>query len=217
MVSAGATFGEWRFDLRNDGLSRRDRHGSWVPVAIGARAQDSLAVLLRDPGALVPKDVLMEAVWPGMAVEPNNLTVQIAALRRTLDEGQTGDSCIRTVPGRGYRFVRPVMPLEDVREPAPAEAALPASAPTIPALRPARRMGAVALVLALLLVPVSVWHWGWSAAPAVRPLSVVVMPFDNLGGNAAEDYLADAVTDDLRAGLALLPASTVVTREAAYA
>src|SRR5262249_43519076 len=37
-------------------------------------------------------------------VEDNNLTVQIAALRRILDRGRADGSCIQTVAGRGYRF-----------------------------------------------------------------------------------------------------------------
>jgi adenylate cyclase len=43
-----------------------------------------------------------------MAVEEANLTVQISALRRILDQGRERGSCIQTVPGRGYRFVAPV-------------------------------------------------------------------------------------------------------------
>ena len=50
----------------------------------------------------------MAAVWPGTAVEDSNLNVQIAALRRVLDEGRTEGSCIQTVRGRGYRFTAPV-------------------------------------------------------------------------------------------------------------
>jgi TolB-like protein/tetratricopeptide (TPR) repeat protein len=38
-------------------------------------------------------------------VEDNNLTVQISALRRILDQGRTEGSCIQTVAGHGYRFV----------------------------------------------------------------------------------------------------------------
>jgi TolB-like protein len=41
-------------------------------------------------------------------VEDSNLNVEIAALRRVLDEGRTGGSCIQTVPGRGYRFTAAV-------------------------------------------------------------------------------------------------------------
>jgi pentatricopeptide repeat protein len=50
----------------------------------------------------------MAAVWPATVVGETNLNMQVAALRRVLDEGRAESSCIRTVPGRGYRFVMPV-------------------------------------------------------------------------------------------------------------
>jgi DNA-binding winged helix-turn-helix (wHTH) protein len=43
-----------------------------------------LLALVEQPGALVSKDALIEVTWPNQAVEENNLTVQIAALRRVL-------------------------------------------------------------------------------------------------------------------------------------
>ena len=55
------------------------------------------------------KDAIMRQVWPGIAVEANNLTVQITALRKVLDGDRASESCIQTVSGRGYRFVAPVM------------------------------------------------------------------------------------------------------------
>src|SRR5215472_8728031 len=97
-------FGKFRLEPRTGRLFRRDATGEWEPVPIGARALDILGVLLKNPGVAVSRDGIMDAVWPGIAVEPSNLTVQIAALRRVLDEGRGGDSCIQTVPGRGYRF-----------------------------------------------------------------------------------------------------------------
>ena len=51
------------------------------PVALGRRAVALLCALVERPGALVSKDVLIEAAWPGQAVEDSNLTVQIAAVR----------------------------------------------------------------------------------------------------------------------------------------
>ena len=54
----------------------------------------------------------MADVWPVTAVEDTNLNMQIAALRRVLDEGLTDGSCIQTVPGRGYRFAVPVTPVD---------------------------------------------------------------------------------------------------------
>jgi DNA-binding winged helix-turn-helix (wHTH) protein len=64
----------------------------------GSRARDILTLLLEMAGSVVSKDAIMEAVWPDTAVEPNNLNVQIAALRRVLDEGCASDSCIQSVP-----------------------------------------------------------------------------------------------------------------------
>src|SRR6516225_2143411 len=97
-------FGDFRLEPRSGRLSRRDAAGAWVPVPIGSRAVEILRVLLDSPGAVVSKDAIMDAVWPSIAVEPNNLTVQIAALRRVLDASRDGESCIQTVPGRGYRI-----------------------------------------------------------------------------------------------------------------
>ena len=72
------------------------------------RTLDLLGLLVERPGKLVSKSEIIDAVWGGLAVEEANLTVQISALRRILDQGHEQNSCIQTVPGRGYRFVAPV-------------------------------------------------------------------------------------------------------------
>jgi DNA-binding winged helix-turn-helix (wHTH) protein/predicted ATPase len=83
------------------------------PVALGLRAIALLRALVERPGALVSKDALIEAAWPGLAVEDSNLTVQISTLRRVLGEAPGGDHWIETMPRRGYRFVGPVVATED--------------------------------------------------------------------------------------------------------
>ena len=79
------------------------------PVALSHRAVALLRMLIDRAGAPVSKDALMEAAWPGLAVEESNLTVQIAALRRVLREEPTGERWIETLPRRGYRFVGPMI------------------------------------------------------------------------------------------------------------
>jgi TolB-like protein/DNA-binding winged helix-turn-helix (wHTH) protein/tetratricopeptide (TPR) repeat protein len=98
-------FGELRLDRAGGGLFRRGDHGAFVPVAIGSRALDLLAALIERRGDVVSKEELMAAVWPKMAVEEGNLFVQISTLRAILDGEGSGQSCIQTVTGRGYRFV----------------------------------------------------------------------------------------------------------------
>jgi TolB-like protein len=106
------------FRLDRRGLYQRDQNGAFVPIAIGSRALEVLYTLVERSGDLVLRDEILEAAWPGTVVEGSNLPVQIAALRRVLDQDRAERSCILTVPGRGYRFVTPVMR-------ASAEAALP--------------------------------------------------------------------------------------------
>jgi tetratricopeptide (TPR) repeat protein len=54
----------------------------------------------------VPKDELLDRVWPDGFIEPANLTQTIYVLRKTLDDADA--QIIETVPGRGYRFAAPV-------------------------------------------------------------------------------------------------------------
>ena len=96
--------GPFRLDTRGDLLLLGDE-----PVALGRRAVALLRVLVEQRGALVLKDALIEAAWPGQSVEESNLTVQIAALRRALGAVPGGDRWIETRPRRGYRFVGPAV------------------------------------------------------------------------------------------------------------
>lgn len=77
-----------------------------APTLLGQRGVALLRVLLQRAGSPVGKDALIEAAWPGLAVEDSNLTVQIAALRRVLEQVEAG-GWIETLPRRGYRYVGP--------------------------------------------------------------------------------------------------------------
>ena len=101
-------FGGFRLDRRSGVLFRKDERDLFAPLAMGSRALAILGLLVERAGELVPRAEIIAAVWPGTVVEDSNLNVQIAALRRVLDEGRTERSCIQTIPGRGYRFTAPV-------------------------------------------------------------------------------------------------------------
>jgi TolB-like protein len=92
------------------------------PAALGQRAVALLRVLLERAGAPVSKEVLITAAWPGLAVEDNNLTVQIAALRRVLEDAAQGAGWIETMPRRGYRYVGPPVATENPLDGAPSDA-----------------------------------------------------------------------------------------------
>jgi predicted ATPase/DNA-binding winged helix-turn-helix (wHTH) protein len=69
---------------------------------LSSRALDLLAALIANDGRMVSKRELLERVWPRQVVEESNIHVHVSALRKVL-----GPDVISTVPGRGYRFIRP--------------------------------------------------------------------------------------------------------------
>lgn len=92
-------FGSFVLDPAAGTLLRQD-----APVAVGDRGLRLLAALVERPGAILSKAELMDAAWPGRAVEEGNLTVQIAQLRKLLGPAADGAEWIVTVPRVGYRF-----------------------------------------------------------------------------------------------------------------
>jgi DNA-binding winged helix-turn-helix (wHTH) protein len=74
----------------------------------------------RRAAAPVSKNALIEAAWPGLAIEDSNLT--IAALRRVIDQ-DNGASWIETLPRRGYRYVGPPVTRVEERAADPAPSA----------------------------------------------------------------------------------------------
>jgi TolB-like protein/DNA-binding winged helix-turn-helix (wHTH) protein len=81
-----------------------------APVMLGRRGIALLEALLDADGRPVSKQELLAHAWPGVLVEEANLSVQIAALRKTLGNAPNGDEWIATVPRVGYRFVRHDIP-----------------------------------------------------------------------------------------------------------
>jgi TolB-like protein len=94
------SFGRFRLDLGQRKLWRDE-----IPIRLGNRARDILCVLVSAKGKVVTKDELMAQVWSGLVVEESNIHVHVSALRKALEEGESGQTYVVTVTGRGYRFI----------------------------------------------------------------------------------------------------------------
>jgi adenylate cyclase len=171
----------------------------------------------------------MAAVWPTTAVGDINLNMQIAALRRVLDEGRTGQSCIQTIPGRGYRFTVPVTRadapgLPTARPSGNGTIGPGADTPPIPLPNEGKQRWrgilatfAGALCLLAAAVAASNLHppW-WTQGHRVPRLSIVVLPFTNLSNDPDQQYLADGIAENLTTDLSRLPDMSVISRETAF-
>jgi TolB-like protein/class 3 adenylate cyclase/predicted ATPase len=128
MVEGEINFGRFRLDLARRELRRDEK-----PVRLGSRALDILCVLASAEGRVVTKDELMARVWAGVVVEEHNIQVHISALRRAFEEDGDGESWIVTVPGRGYRLLRPREP-PAADDPAPGRSLPVADKPSLAVL-----------------------------------------------------------------------------------
>ena len=84
---------------------RRELLADGKPLQVGDRAFDVLLRLTEARGALVGKDDLLKAGWPGQIVEENVLHAQISALRKAFAAER---DLIRTVSGQGYQLTAEV-------------------------------------------------------------------------------------------------------------
>ncbi|MBX5033324.1 winged helix-turn-helix domain-containing tetratricopeptide repeat protein [Rhizobium lentis] len=110
MQGSHFAFGPFVLDPDAGTLLRNDD-----PVAVSHRGLKLLVALVGRAGDIVAKTELMDAAWPGIAVEEGNLTVQIAQLRKLLGSSAGGGEWIATVPRVGYRFTGAVHRLSGVR------------------------------------------------------------------------------------------------------
>ena len=92
-AKAPVQLGAFEFDTTTGILLQ---NGAVVPL--GRRAAGLLIVLLGRRGEVVGKDALIDAVWPGLAIEDSNLSVQMAKLRRMLGQDPDGRDWIQTIP-----------------------------------------------------------------------------------------------------------------------
>jgi len=122
--AATVQFGRFRLHTR-----RRELLADGIFVPIGSRALDILMVLIESRGELVTKDELLSRVWSGTVVEENTLQFQISTIRKVLGEDR---DFIKTISGRGYRFVSEITDLTNQNDTAFASVAAPPCPPLLP-------------------------------------------------------------------------------------
>jgi DNA-binding winged helix-turn-helix (wHTH) protein len=96
-------FGDYTLDATRYELRRA---GVLVPVV--PRAFDLLAYLVQHAGQTVSKEELFAQLWAAQFVTDSALTYCVTEARKALGDSGRGQRYIRTVHGRGYRFIMPV-------------------------------------------------------------------------------------------------------------
>jgi TolB-like protein len=181
-------FEEFAFDT-----DRRELHRGADVLAVAPQVFDLLDYLIRNRERVVSKEELVEAVWNGRVVSEVALTTRLNAARSAISDSGSEQRFIKTLPRKGYRFVGRVLEAQGSNPGASAGARTeqpqpaPARSCNIPsALNPAQRM------------------------------SIVVLPFNNLGGGPEQDYFVDGITESLTTDLSRIAGSFVIARNTAF-
>ena len=190
-------FGDFRLERSQQRVLDRDG----TEVNLTPRVFCALLLFVEHPGDLIDKDALMQALWPGLVVEENNISQVISNLRRALGDDVKGERYIQTVPRRGFRFVAKVTSLDDLPEAAPL-AELPATVP------PPRRTW-LWLAGAGVVGPAALGAW-WFATrrrlgtAATGRQTLAVLPFKPLVMDGRDELLEIGMADSLIARLSTL-------------
>src|ERR1700676_4851000 len=197
-----------RFGVFQVNLTARDLRKHGVRIRLPGQPFCVLSILLEKPGQIVSRDEMRDKLWGSdtFVDYERSLNSAIRKLRAVLGDSQESARYIETVPRLGYRFIAPV---EEISSPAetPVTALEPitggATAKVVEF--PARRWSLILSISAVLLALVAVYFM-WSRArvrpqPSVERLMLAVLPFQNLTGDAAQDYLSDGLTEEMIAQL----------------
>src|SRR5450631_3067300 len=165
------------------------------PVPLEPKAFRVLIFLLRNPGRLIKKDEILNAVWEDCSVSDNSLTRSIATIRRLLGDDSRNPRYIETLATVGYRFICKVE-VSEVSEGAPE---MPKSAPD--QVANLRRIAALVLLTATLVLIVAGWFYSRSLRNARLTDNdiIVLSDFSNSTDEAVfDDTLKTALDVSLR-------------------
>jgi DNA-binding winged helix-turn-helix (wHTH) protein/tetratricopeptide (TPR) repeat protein len=119
------------------------RAGTLVPIRL--KALEVLLYLVRHRDRVVSKDELLDRIWDGRIIGPSTLDSCLMAVRQAVGDDGRAQRVIRTLRGRGYRF----MPVVEVQHPTSVLATEPVAS------RPASRLDAPATSGPMASLPVS--------------------------------------------------------------
>lgn len=212
--------GEWRVRRDEGSVSSPQR-----TIRLEPRVMDVLMLLARHPGRVVPKEEILETVWPDAVVEEGALPQCIHSIRKALGDSARQPRYIQTVPKRGYRLLVEIdaETTEDAGGPAPEDERPPAGR-----WHRWARAGAVWMAVALFAGALA-WYQREArpdrvaeaarqlqpqTSTADRPIRVVVLPFENLG-EPEDTYFADGLTEEITKDLASMASLQVISRTTA--
>lgn len=216
-------FGAFVLELTPHGAELRTQAGK--SVRMQPQPLKLLFLLARRSGEVVSREEMRQEVWGKETFVDfeRGLNFAIKQVRLALGDDARNPRYLETLPRHGYRFVAAVEETTQLGEPAGRRVTAPiaSSARPLPAAMPviswAPWSAGALLVLAVLVGAGLVGSRPQTTQPASGPVRLVVLPFDNLSGDPAQEHLGEGMSEELIAQLGRLhPKSlAVIARQSA--
>jgi TolB-like protein/DNA-binding winged helix-turn-helix (wHTH) protein/Tfp pilus assembly protein PilF len=192
-VKAVYRFGDFELDLGAHQLRLLNK-----PVRLERRPFELLVLLVSRHGQLVSREEIIERLWPANVVIEfdTGLNTLVRKVRQALGDSSVTPAWIETVAGVGYRFIAPVTQVGAVEDALP-DAGMPARSKD--RMRHRRSLFVIGALLAATALVIGYWGAG-GRAPA--QISIAVLPFENLSGDEALNYLGAGLAEETSASLA---------------
>jgi TolB-like protein/DNA-binding winged helix-turn-helix (wHTH) protein/Tfp pilus assembly protein PilF len=199
-----------RFGVFQVNLAARELRKHGVRIRLPGQPFRVLSILLERPGQVVSREEMRDKLWDSETFVDyeRSLNSAIRKLRAVLGDSQESSRYIETVPRLGYRFIAPVEQVPSLAETLRASVLEPPpSAPKV--VRPPARHGSLILGICAILLTLTVSYFMWSRMrtrpqPSGERLMLAVLPFENLTGDPAQEYLSDGLTEEMIAQLGRL-------------
>ncbi|HEV1993322.1 MAG TPA: winged helix-turn-helix domain-containing protein [Candidatus Acidoferrum sp.] len=179
------------------------KHG--IRVRLAGQPLAILAMLLERPGEVITREEMQRRLWASDTFVDfeHSLNSAIKKLRAALNDTPENSRYIETLPRVGYRFIAPVQEVSEKGH-AAADASIAADrSGVLPEVeKSSHRRWPIILGIAIGLIGAGGAYFQWShfwprTQRTSGRLMLAVLPFDNLTGDAGQEYFSDGLTEEM--------------------
>jgi TolB-like protein/DNA-binding winged helix-turn-helix (wHTH) protein len=199
------------YELRTRGRELYKHH---TKLKLRSQPFQLLQALVVRPGGVVTREELRDLLWPKETFVDfqHGLNASMSELRAALNDTANAPRYIETLPKVGYRIIEPVeliqlsgVVAEPTTPPQTPAATVPVTVEMLPRITAVPAMKwrwalATGILLATILVPARLFQLSRNRVrlqPQISRAMLAVLPFENITGDAGQDYFSDGLTEEM--------------------
>ena len=192
-----------------------------IIVHLEPKVMEVLVYLASRQGEVVTRDEIEKDVWRGALISYDAITRTVIKLRKAFNDDAKNPAIIATIPKRGYQLIAPVSYSPATNDTEESEISGPTSSSSQVGKAAKSRLPQLLVFSLILLVIAVTWllYSTYKVTPeqqqaAASAKAIVVLPFENLSNDPAQDYLADGMSEDITTDLSNISSLLVIASSA---